>query len=410
MSLRHRGAAGDVTLRLVVALVVALGWALPRAAPARAVPAHAPANNVYVADFTGSFNAGNPQAAKASGISGGLTQWLATLLEQKYPCATVDTAADYHELLNWERQRELLGGETPEQQGQTLENIAKDMGNTGTFVYGSYAVVGSQYTVFINVMDAATAQVVDRQMATVKGSDASVMLVLVSQTVGKLSVALCNAHWTGSITITTTSNTSTTKRDSYTPMGPSAGKKNKSTNTSAHQYRSETSLTLLPPKLSQQSGTASPRVLISRDYFERSDDTFKESGSIYCNYKWRPWNKSTEEVQTTKGHDLWKDTISIDLDTDTGRFEIGYSLRAATAQYSDEQTWNYPSPDCGSTRAKAPPSDIHSVSWNDDETEDVDGRFDPKHPDAVHSRVVTHLGDSTTTTVVDLTLVTPKKR
>ena len=101
-------------------------------------------NGVYVADFTGSFNPGNPQAKGAAGINAGLTQWLAAELKTKYPCATVDTSADLRELLSWDKQRELLSGETPAEQATTLENIAKNMGGKGTFVHGTYAVTGNQ--------------------------------------------------------------------------------------------------------------------------------------------------------------------------------------------------------------------------------------------------------------------------
>src|SRR5689334_19998912 len=124
----------------------------------------------------------------------------ATALSDQFPCSSSLTTEDVGALLNWERQRELLGNPSP-------ENLATIAASLGVQVLVSHQVtqIGDQVTVTGTAMNTANGRTLARKTAALPQGDGMVdgMEAFAKDLAGSLGQAgpKCKGGWKGTVSV-----------------------------------------------------------------------------------------------------------------------------------------------------------------------------------------------------------------
>ena len=161
-----------------------------------------PSNKIFITSTSKTDQRVQPNQAssEAAAIARQMEVFTAIALSDQYPCSNSMTSEDVHNLLNWERQRDLLGNPSPD----ALASIATSLGAN---VLVSYQVtqLGDRVTVTGSVINAATGRTLEHKTTTLPGGYETVDAMEafakdLAASMGQVGPK-CNGGWKGTVTV-----------------------------------------------------------------------------------------------------------------------------------------------------------------------------------------------------------------
>ncbi len=348
-------------VRLLVGMVlvlITLPWAPAGGRPAPVHAAPGP-DQVYIPPVTGTADAG-VSAAEKEAISDAIQFLVAQELANKYPCASIATSADLANVLGQEKQKELLGATTPEQEADVLQSIAGALG-TSTVVVPSYAMMGDVAVVTVSVMDTTTGSVVDKSSVTATGQGTDAFLDLAGAAVDKLSVGLCRSYWVGSISIIED------QKGGDTDL-----------KITSHLYES---VSLVPPRsLSKSTGNASGgSAQVKYQYTWNSHSHAVTPDLDSCNGKLQSITYTSEGDATRQIQGGFDAQVGVGVDRSSGTYTIsiagGGPVYGQGTEVGKILSWS--KPPCGKVNKLTPPG---TSGEGDAAAQVITGEMDSKNP------------------------------
>jgi len=329
----------------------------------------------------------------------GLRKEIASALNREKPCVDLMDDEDIRNVLESEREKNLLEGGDPQ---QVLTDIANLMGASYAMSVSAIPGPGGSPTYTGFVIDPQSGKTIARQTGTDPKQ-------LADNIVRQLSSGLpddCKPHWVGEVRYVYASNESKTTNDAGAMH---AGTRNtKRSKTETYSAQSSIVATLLPPKPGSEvsSGKTIARVWMrSKIISEKKQETV---GEIYCRPKgenptWKGYSLSYTETTTQIGGGSDNLPVSVSLDSE-GNYRIVVSTPGGVMLGKFET--NRSETGCGPEK---PPSK-EAVSMPEQKLEasgfDVSGKTDPKNRDSLAGSKT--MPDGKTTITWRLRLVKPK--
>ncbi len=350
--------------------------------------------SIVIHDNTSPANGGENATAD-------LRKEIESALNRDEPCTDLLDDEDIRNVIESEREKNLLEGGDPQ---QVLTDIGNLMG--ASYVMSVSATPGpggnSTYTVF--VMDPKTATTVARQT----GTDAK---QIANNIVGQMGAALpdnCKPHWVGEVKYQYSSNETKTTKDAGAMH---AGTRNTKRNTT-ETYTAQSSIvaTLLPPK---PGSNVSASKTIARVWMRMKTVSEKKQetvGEVYCRLKgqnptWKGYNMTYTETMTQSGGGADNLPVHISLDNE-GNYKIVVSSPSGVMLGKFETDRSESS--CG--KEKAP--EKNAISMEEQKIDasgfDVSGKTGPKNRDSLAGSKT--MPDGKTKITWNLRLVKPKTK
>ena len=350
-------------------------------------------SSIVIHDNTGKTNGGENATSN-------LRKEIASALNREKPCVDLMDDQDIRNMIESERQKNLLEGGDPQ---QVLTDIANLMG-------ASYAMSvsaspgpggGTSYTVF--VMDPKTGNTIARQT----GSDPKQMADNIVKQLGPSLPNDCKPHWVGEVKYEFISNETTVTNDAGAMHASTRNTKRTSTVT----YSAQNSIvaTLLPPKPGSEisAGKSIARVWMrSKVIAERKEETV---GEVYCRQKgenpsWKGYSLNYSETTTQLGGGADNLPVYISIDGE-GNYKISVKTPSGTLVGKFET--NRSETSCG---PQNPPSN-DAISMPEQKIDasgfDVTGKTDSKNRHTLAGSKA--MPDGKTKITWNLRLVKPKK-
>lgn len=339
------------------------------------------------------------QANGGENATAGLRSEIESALNREKPCVDIMDDADIRNVLESEREKNLLEGSDPQ---QVLTDIANLMG--ASYVMSVSAIPGSggsTYTAF--VMDPQTGKTIARQT----GTDPKQMAESIVKQMGSGLTDNCKPHWVGEVKYDFSWNESTTTTDAG--AAHASTRNTKRTKTDTYTASNTIVATLLPPKPgSDVSATkAIARVWMrSKIVSEKKQETV---GEVYCRPKggnsgWKGYNLQYSETVTQLGGGADNLPVSISVDND-GEYRIFVKTPAGTLLSKIETNRT----ESGCDTDNPPKKDAQSMPEQkmDASGFDVTGKTDSKNRDTLNGSKT--LPDGKTKISWNLKLMKPKK-
>ena len=245
-----------------------------------------------------------------------LRKELTAALNREKPCVDLMDDQDIRNLLESEREKNLLEGGDPQ---QVLTDIANLMG--ASYAMSASATPGpggTTYTVF--VMDPQTGKTMARQT----GSDPKQMAENIVKQLGSSLPDDCQPHWVGVVKYDYTSNETKVTHDAGAMHASTRNTKRSST--VSYSAQNNIVATLLPPKPGSPVSASKTMARVwmrSKIIAEKKQETV---GEVYCRMKgenpsWKGYNLTYSETTTQTGGGADNLPVSISLDSD-GNYKI----------------------------------------------------------------------------------------
>lgn len=344
-------------------LIMAVLTSLPLIVPAQK------GASIVIHDNTSQANGGENATAV-------LRKELESALNREEPCTDLMDDEDIRNVIESEREKNLLEGGDPQ---QVLTDIANLMG--ASYVMSVSASPGpggaSSYTVF--VMDPKSAKTIARQ----SGSDPKQIADNIVRQLGSSLPDNCKPHWVGQIKYDYSLNETKTTRDAGAMH---AGTRNtKRTSTETHTAQSSIVATLLPPKPGSEISSTKT---IARVWMRMKTVSGKKQetvGEVYCREKgqnptWKGYNMTYSETVTQTGGGADNLPVYISLDND-GQYKIVVTSPTGTLLGKVETNRS----ESGCNKDNPPVNDAISMPETkiDGSGFDVTGKTDPKNRDSL---------------------------
>ncbi len=355
-----------LTACLVTVFVLCPGNALASQAAVQA--GAAPAEQVYIAPFTGVMSPPDAWPGGAQSLANKIQDMVTSAMLQKYPCADISDSQALAAIIGFNKQRDLLGATTPEQQEELMHGVAGALGSS-TIVLGRYELIGNTLSVTVLVEDAASGTTVDADMESAAGNDPFTLFDLAKGAVDKLSIGLCRSYWTGMVSIITHESGGSSK----------AGKSADSGTMTVTKYTYE-SVSLSPPKslMSNPGDLSEPRA--AYEYQARTE--FHSIGTLFlldsCKGALQNIAYTNEGTLKISQQDTWRDTIGVAVNRSTGKYVIhlnGHDV--PTQQIATSRASNFSKKPCGKVEQHPPAftSGLSQIAGAE-----LSGEVDPKNP------------------------------
>lgn len=353
---------------------------------------------------TGSSIVIHDNTSKANGgenATSNLRSEIASALNREKPCVDIIDDQDIRNVIESEREKNLLEGGDPDQ-------VLKDIGNLmgASYVMSVSAMPGAggttSYTAF--VMNPQTGTTVARQT----GTDAK---EIAKSIVGQLGSSLadnCKPHWVGEVKYEYIWNETKVTTD----KGAAHASTRNTSRTKTETYSSQNTIiaTLLPPK---PGSDVSANKTIARVWMKSkiiSEKNHETNGEVYCRPKggnpyWTGYSLKYSEIFTQLGGGSDNLPVSISLDND-GNYKIVVPTPSGTLLSKIET--NRSESSCN--KDNPPVNDAQSMPDQkiDASGFDVTGKTDAKNRDSLSGSKTTP--DGKTKITWNLRLVKPKKK
>jgi hypothetical protein len=351
-------------------------------------------SSIVIHDNTAASNGGENATSS-------LRKEIASALNREKPCTDLMDDQDIRDVLESEREKNLLEGGDPQ---QVLTDIGNLMGASYVMSVSATPGPGSSTTYTVFVMDPKTAKTVARQT----GTDAKQVADNITRQMGSNLSDDCKPHWVGKISYTYSSSDTKTTNDAGAMH---AGTRNtKRSSTESFTAQSNIVAILMPPK----SGAAvSANKTIARVWMRMNTVAEKKQetvGEIYCrlrgeNPKWKGYNLTYSETTTQLGGGADNLPVSISIDNE-GNYKIVVSTPGGTLLGKFET--NRSETGCSDEN----PPQKNAVSMPEQKTDpsafDVTGKANSKNPDRLSGSKT--LPDGKTKISWELKLVKPKDK
>lgn len=361
------------------------------------VPGMTPAqqgSSIVIHDNTAASNGGENATSS-------LRKEIASALSREKPCTDLMDDQDIRDVLESEREKNLLEGGDPQ---QVLTDIGNLMGASYVMSVSATPGPGSSTTYTVFVMDPKSATTIARQT----GTDAKQVADNISRQMGSHLSDDCKPHWVGQIKYTYASSETKTTHDAGAMH---AGTRNtKRSSTESFTAQSNTVAMLLPPK----SGAAvSTNKTIARVWMRMNTVAEKKqetNGEIYCrlkgeNPKWKGYSLSYSETTTQTGGGSDNLPVYISIDNE-GNYKIVVNTPGGTLLGKFETSRS----ETGCSDENQPQK--NAVSMPEQKTDpsgfDVTGKASTKNPDRLSGSKT--MPDGKTKISWELKLVKPKDK
>ncbi len=351
-------------------------------------------SSIVIHDNTAASNGGENATSS-------LRKEIASALNREKPCTDLMDDEDIRNVLESEREKNLLEGGDPQ---QVLTDIGNLMGASYVMSVSATPGPGSSTTYTVFVMDPKTATTIARQT----GTDPKQIADNIARQLGPNLSDECNPHWVGQIKYTYSSNDTKTTNDAGAMHAGTRNTKRSSTETFSAQ--SNIVAILLPPK---SGTTVSANKTIARVWMRMNTLAEKKQetvGEIYCrlrgeNPKWKGYSLSYTETTTQTGGGADNLPVYISIDKE-GNYKIVVNTPGATLLGKFETSRS----ETGCTEENPPQK--NAVSMPEQKTDpsgfDVSGKTDPKNRDSLAGSKT--MPDGKTKITWQLRLVKPKAK
>ncbi|HQH40949.1 MAG TPA: hypothetical protein PK825_04325 [Bacteroidales bacterium] len=351
-------------------------------------------SSIVIHDNTSQTNGGENATSN-------LRKEITSALNREKPCTDLMDDQDIRNVLESEREKNLLEGGDPQ---QVLTDIGNLMGASYVMSVSATPGAGGTNTYTVFVMDPQSGKTIARQT----GTDAKQIADNITRQLGSSLSDDCKPHWVGEVRYDYSSNETKVTNDAGAMHASTRNTKRTKTET----YIAQNSIVamLLPPKPGSNITTskAIARVWMrSKIISERKEETV---GEIYCRLKgenpeWKGYNASYAETITQLGGGADNLPVSISLD-DEGNYSIVVSSPGGVLIGKVETKRSESG--CGPVN---PPS-IDAVSMPEQKLDksgfDVTGKTDAKNRDSLTGSKT--MPDGKTKITWHLKLVKPKKK
>ncbi len=350
-------------------------------------------SSIVIHDNTSQTNGGENATSN-------LRKEIASALNREKPCVDLMDDQDIRNVLESEREKNLLEGGDPQ---QVLTDIANLMGASYAMSVSAMPGPGgsTSYTVF--VMDPKTGNTIARQT----GSDPKQMADNIVRQMGSSLPDDCKPHWVGEVKYEFSSNETKVTNDAGAMHAST--RNTKRTSTVTYSAQNNIVATLLPPK---PGSTISAGKTIARVWMKSkiiSEKRQETVGEVYCRLKgenptWKGYNLNYTETITQLGGGSDNLPVYISLDNE-GNYKITVKTPGGTLLGKFET--NRSESSCG----PANPPSKEAVSMPEQKMDasgfDVTGKTDSKNRDTLAGSKT--MPDGKTKITWHLRLVKPKK-
>ena len=247
-------------------------------------------------------------------------------LRDQYPCIDLLSDKGIADLLDFERQRQLLGAGDD----SLLPNLAGSLG-VQYIISVSVTAFGNQMSLSVSEINVASRQAVERSSKVTGQGDAALdgAESLANEFVGKLSnfKGQCDPHWTGSITYKEQQDAKSSTSDSHTGGRAANGQRDQSQSTATYSWMLEdvVEAVLMPVSLGSQ-GPNRPMAKFTHSFRNQQNNKTVSSGTMWCrlpgsNPKLIGYSDESGETYDALGEKSWKHPVSIRVSKD-GNYEI----------------------------------------------------------------------------------------
>ena len=351
-------------------------------------------SSIVIHDNTSKTNGGENATSN-------LRKEIESALNREKPCTDLMDDEDIRNVLESEREKNILEGGDPQ---QVLTDIANLMG--ASYVMSVSATPGpggtTSYTVF--VMDPKTGKTIARQT----GSDPKQMADNIVKQLGNSLPDDCKPHWVGEVKYEYSSNETKVTNDAGAMHASTRNTKR----TKSEMYSAQNTIvaTLLPPK---PGSTISASRSIARVWMRSKIITEMKSetvGEIYCRLKgqnptWKGYNLQYSETITQIGGGADNLPVSVLLDNE-GNYKIVVNTPGGTLLSKIET--NRSESGCNPENPPAKEAQDMPEQKMDASGFDVTGKTDAKNRDSLAGSKT--MPDGKTKISWHLRLVKPKKK
>lgn len=330
----------------------------------------------------------------------GLRSEIESAFNREKPCVDIMDDDDIRNILESEREKNLLEGNDPQ---QVLSDIGKLMG--ASYVMSVSAIPGAGGTTYtVLVIDPQTTKTLARQT----GTDAQQIAESIVQQLGSGLPDNCKPHWLGEVKYVFAWNETKVTHDEG--AAHASTRNTKRTKTDTYSATNTITATLLPP---QAAGTAAAGTTMARVWMRSkiiSEKKQETVGEIWCrepgkNPQLKVYNMMYSETTTQLGGGADNLPVAVSVDND-GNYKISVKTPSGTLLTKIETARK----ETGCSPEKPPTNDAQSFPEQkmDASGFDVSGKTDPKNRDVLSGSKT--MPDGKTTITWNLRLVKPKEK
>ena len=254
-----------------------------------------------------------------------LRKEITSAFNREKPCVDLMDDEDIRNIIESEREKDLLEGADPQ---QVLTDIANLMGASYAMSVSATPGPGGTTSYTVLVMDPQTAKTLARQT----GSDPKQMADNIVKQLGSSLPDDCKPHWVGEVKYEY--NSTETKVTNDAGAAHASTRNTKRTSTLTYSAQNSIVATLLPPK---PGSDVSPGKSIARVWMrskvigELKQETV---GEVYCRLKgqnpaWKGYNLNYSETTTQLGGGADNLPVSISIDSE-GNYKIAVKTPSGT--------------------------------------------------------------------------------
>ncbi|MBX7174162.1 MAG: hypothetical protein K1X72_24530 [Pyrinomonadaceae bacterium] len=321
-------------------------------------------------------------------------------LQNQKPCVDTMDDQDIRDVMQSEREKNLLEGNDPQ---QVLTDIGNLMG--ASYVMSVSATPGPGGSTFYNVfvMDPQTGKTIARQT----GTDAKQIADSIVRQMGSNLSDNCKPHWVG--TVKYEFNWNETKQSNDEGAARAMVRNTKRNKSETFTAKNSIVATLMPPKSGSETSSSKAMARVWMRSSILSEKKFDTTGEMLCrlpgrNPFWKGYNESYSETVTQIGGGADNLPVSISLDNE-GNYRIVVATPSGTLLGKTET--NRKETNC---KDENPPPTKEAQSFPEQKMEassfDVSGKTDPKNRDSLAGSKT--LPDGKTKITWSLRLVKPK--
>lgn len=340
------------------------------------------------------------QANGGENATSNLRSEIESALQNQKPCVDTMDDQDIRDMLQSEREKNLLEGGDPQ---QVLTDIGNLMGASYVMSVSAMPGIGgsTSYTVF--VMDPQTGKTIARQT----GTDAKQIADNIVRQMGSNLADNCKPHWVGTVKYEFIWNE--TKQSTDEGAARAMVRNTKRNKSETYTAKNSIVATLMPPKSGSETSSSKAIARVWMRSSVLSEKKFDTTGEMLCrlpgrNPFWKGYNQSYSETVTQLGGGADNLPVLISIDGE-GNYRIVVATPSGTLLGKTET--NRKETTC---KDENPPPTIDAQSFPEQKMDassfDVSGKTDAKNRDSLSGSKT--LPDGKTKITWSLRLVKPK--
>jgi hypothetical protein len=350
-------------------------------------------SSIVIHDNTTQANGGENATAK-------LRSEIESALNKDKPCVDIMDDEDIRNIIESERQKEILEGSDP---GQVLKDLGNQMGASYIMSVSAIPGVGGSTSYSVFVMDPQTAKTIARQT----GTDEKEIAKSIMGQIGSNLTDNCKPHWIGVVKYEYISNDSKITNDKG--AAHASTRNTKRTKTDTYTAQNTVTATLLPPKPGSDISTSKVMARVWMKSSIVSEKKQETSGEVYCRPKggnsyWTGYTLTFSETFTQTGGGADNLPVYISIYND-GNYKI--AVTSPKGRLLSRIVTRRSESDC--TQKEAPTIDAQDMPEQiiDESAFAASGKTNSKNPETLTG--TQKLPDGKSTISWNLKLVKPKK-